>query len=103
MAANDRKIVIHEFSNPAFVFRCCLPGLLPAAHGSLMVLLDEFGDQSGPTGLVARADPGAVVAVEVFVERDQIVPVRVVLEFFRAAEYGSSLIRTVQEDAHQPV
>ena len=59
------------------------------AYGSLVVLLDELGDQSGPAGLVARADPGAVVAVEVFVEWDQITPVRVVLEFFRAAENRS--------------
>ena len=47
-----------------------------------MVLLDEFGNQSGPAGLMTRADPGAVVAVEVFVEQDQITPVWVGLEFF---------------------
>ena len=49
-----------------------------------------------------RADPGAVVAVEVFVERDQIAPVRIVLEFFRAAENWSSSIRVLQENLHQP-
>ena len=54
-----------------------------------MVLLDEFGNQSGPAGLMTRADPGAVVAMEVFVERDQITPVWVALEFFRAAENRS--------------
>ena len=68
-----------------------------------MVLLDELGDQSGPTGLVARADPGAVVAVEVFVERDQIAPVRVVLEFFSGAENWSSLIGIdCKKMLHQP-
>ena len=35
-----------------------------------LVLLDELSNQSGPTGLVTRADAGAVVAVEVFVKRD---------------------------------
>jgi len=50
---------------------CC-----PAANGSPLGLLDEFGDHSRPTGLVACTDPGAVVAVEVFVEWDQIAPVR---------------------------
>ena len=40
----------------------------------------------GPTGLVAGADAGAVVAVEVFVERHEIAPMRVVLKFLRAAE-----------------
>jgi hypothetical protein len=54
------------------------------------MLLDQFGDQSGPTRLVARADADAVVAVEVCVERDQIASVRVGLEFFRAAENRSS-------------
>jgi len=33
-----------------------------------MILLDQLGYQTGPAGLVARADPGAVVAVEVLVK-----------------------------------
>jgi hypothetical protein len=66
---------------------------------SPVVLLDQFCDQSGPTRLVARADAGAVVAVEVFVEWDQIAPVRVVLEFFRAAENRSSLIHIAKKES----
>ena len=31
-------------------------------------LLQEFGDETGPARLMARADAGAIVAVEVFVE-----------------------------------
>ena len=38
--------------------------------------LDEAGDQPGPARLVAGADPGAVVPVEVFIEKDAIPPVR---------------------------
>ena len=34
----------------------------------------------GPTGLVACADPGACIAVEVLVEQQQVMPMRVVLE-----------------------
>ena len=41
------------------------------------------GDDPGPAGLVAGAEAGAVVAVEVFVEQEAIAPVRVVLELLR--------------------
>src|SRR5690349_6856097 len=37
-------------------------------------------DDAGPAGLVARAEARAVVAVEVFVEQDQVAPVRILLE-----------------------
>src|SRR5438477_12700939 len=37
-------------------------------------------DDARPSGLVARAEPRAVVAVEVFVEQDDIAPVWVLLE-----------------------
>ena len=43
-------------------------------------LLQQLGDQAGPAGLMAGAEPGAVVAVEVFVEQDQVAPVRIGLE-----------------------
>ena len=42
--------------------------------------LDEGSDEACPPGLVRRAEPGAVVAVEVLEEQDEIAPVRVVLE-----------------------
>jgi hypothetical protein len=37
-------------------------------------------DKAGPTSLMARPDPGAVVPVEVLVEENVVAPVRVVLE-----------------------
>src|SRR4051812_42337131 len=37
--------------------------------------LDQPRDEAGPPGLMARADARAVVAVEVFVKKDQIAPV----------------------------
>src|SRR6185436_16040528 len=43
-------------------------------------LLQQLGDEAGPAGLVAGPHAPAVVAVEVFVERDQVLPLRVVLE-----------------------
>ena len=47
--------------------------------------LDELGHQPGPAGLMAGAQPGTVVAVEVFVEEDVVAPVGIGLEFLRAA------------------
>ena len=46
-------------------------------------LLQEFGHQRGPTRLVTGADAGAVIAVEIFVEQDQITPMRIVLKRLR--------------------
>ena len=50
------------------------------------------GDDPGPAGLVARADAGAVVAVEVFEELDAIAPVRVFLELLRAAVHRPAAV-----------
>src|SRR5262245_62125362 len=47
--------------------------------------MQPTGNDAGPSGLMAGAQAGAVVAVEVLVEQDQIAPVRVVLEFLRPA------------------
>ena len=45
----------------------------------------HVGDQPRPPRLVRRAEAGAVVAVEVFVEEDEVPPVRVGLELLRSA------------------
>jgi hypothetical protein len=62
--------------------------------------LDEARYESGPTGLMTGADSGAVVAVKVFVEEQQIPPVRVLLELFGAAMDGAGAI-LAGEDADQ--
>ena len=54
---------------------------LSAAYGSLVVLLNELCYQSGPAGLMAGPNTGAIVAVKVLMERHQIVPVWIGLEF----------------------
>ena len=43
---------------------------------SFPALFDEFGGEAGPAGLVARPDSGAIIALKVYVEEDQIAPVR---------------------------
>src|SRR5437879_967716 len=47
--------------------------------------MHHAGDNAGPASLMAGAEAGPVVAVEVFVEQDQVTPVRVFLELLRAA------------------
>ena len=69
--------------------------------GSLPILLDQFRHQGGPAGLVAGADAGAVVAVEVFMERDEVAPMGIVLEFFRAAEDRPAAMLVAQKYARQ--
>src|SRR5512135_963866 len=65
--------------------------------------LDGLGHEPGPAGLMAGAEPGSVVAVEVFVEEDVIAPVRIALKFLRAAVDGSPALLVAQEDPAQPV
>src|SRR5262249_57838305 len=62
---------------------------------------DQRRDEPGPAGLVRRPNAGAVVAVEVLEEENQIAPVRVGLEFFRAAVDGPSTMLVLQEDARK--
>src|SRR5581483_5580762 len=59
---------------------------VPAGRSALLAaLLEELGHQRRPARLVARADPGAVVPVEVLVEEDQVPPVRIALELLGPA------------------
>src|SRR5687768_15950899 len=61
-------------------------------------LLDELGHEAGPPGLVAGAEAGAVVAVEVLVEQDEVAPVRILLEGPAAAVHGTRAVGAAQED-----
>src|ERR1700676_2385362 len=64
-------------------------------------LLDQLRDQSGPSGLVRGADPGAVVAVEVFVEEEQIAEASIGLKLRRRTVEGPASVRSAREDADQ--
>ena len=65
------------------------------------VLLDQFRDQGRPAGLMAGTDAGAVVAVKIFVERDEIAPMIITLEFFRPAEDRPAAGVVTQKDPRQ--
>src|SRR5262249_43555105 len=69
----------------------------------LRVLADELGHDAGPSGLVARTEAGARVAMEIFVERDEVAPVRIGLELLPIAVDGPPPVRVEGEEADQPV
>src|SRR5947209_15001560 len=86
-------------SSPCITRECTTraedPGWLLAA------LLEELGDEAGPARLVARADAGAVVAVEVLVEQNHVAPVRVALELLRVAVDRPAAVPAAQEDPRE--
>ena len=51
---------------------------------------------------MARADPGTVVAVKIFVKLDEVAPVGIALEFIQAAINGSATRFVSKEDSDQP-
>src|SRR5262245_46324864 len=65
-------------------------------------LIDKIRHQRGPSGLMARADSCAVVAVEMLVEQQMIAPVGIGLNLRSAAEDRAAPGRIAFEDADQP-
>src|SRR6266508_1150912 len=55
-------------------------------------LADEIRDQSGPAGLVRCATATAIVAVEVFMEQDVVLEMRISLKFLVGAEHGTPAV-----------
>src|SRR3954454_18565058 len=64
---------------------------------------DELSYEPCPPGLVAGAQPRAVVAVEVLIEKDMVPPLRVLLEFLVAAIHGPPPGRIAEEYTLQPL
>jgi hypothetical protein len=57
--------------------------------------------QPCPTGLMACSQSGPILTLKVFVEQDQVTPVRVFLEYLRATIYRPSPGTIPQENAYQ--
>src|SRR5215212_1823885 len=81
---------------------------LRAYATSLSPFVDQIGNQPGPAGLVRGAEAFAGVAVEVFVEEDEVLPMRVVREELGLARSARAVeraiaIRVRQEDVDHPV
>src|SRR6476661_1083224 len=58
-------------------------------------------DQRGPAGLMTRADTRAVIAMEVLVEEEVIMPMRVTLHQLDTTEYWPDSVLVFQEDRGQ--
>ena len=65
-------------------------------------LLNQFRHQSRPARLVTRADAGAVVSMEVFVEENGVSPEGVFLELGGASEDGASPGLVAEKDVGEP-
>src|SRR5258705_3920445 len=65
--------------------------------------IDKRGHGAGPAGLMACADPSAIVAVEILIEENAVLPERIVLEFLVAAEYRSPSVLVAHKDPDQPL
>src|SRR6185503_20181198 len=78
-----------------------LPKLEHSLRSRRLEEMDDARDAAGPTGLVARAETGAVVAMEVLVEEQQITPVRILLKHRRPAVNRTPPLLVAQEDPAQ--
>jgi hypothetical protein len=75
----------------------CPPANL-ACGALLTALLDQFGDQSRPPGLVTRPDPSAIVSMKKFIEQNQIPPVRIRVENLSTARRWTPAILAAQKN-----
>src|SRR6516162_8982576 len=78
------------------------PSRLLQVARSLATLLQQLGDQRGPSGLVTGADAGPGVPVEILMERNEVAPVIVLLKLAVVPEHRSAAFVVTEEDAAQP-
>jgi hypothetical protein len=64
---------------------------------------DEVCDQGGPAGLVHGPESGPVVAVEVLVEQQVVLPCGIVLQQVDATIDRSASVRPGEPNAYQPI
>jgi hypothetical protein len=64
--------------------------------------LQQFGDQTGPAGLMRGADASPRIAVEVFVEWDVVPEMHVRLIFLIGSKHGPAALGVAQKDPRQP-
>src|SRR2546425_1916137 len=109
VSAPDRGVVMDAATagrSPTLVPTSTLIALIISSAGFAMAglapaLLEQLGHESRPAGLMARANAGTVVAVEVFIKPDEIPPVGVGLELGDAPVDRPSPVRSAQENAGQ--
>jgi hypothetical protein len=65
-------------------------------------LLDQLGYKSGPPGLVTCSNPRAVITMKVFMELNEVAPVRIALKFVQTAVNGPASRVISKEDPDKP-
>src|SRR5215467_11081256 len=90
--------LLHDFSKRRHLARLQSPLRI-----ELTRQLNEFGDQAGPSRLMAGAQTGAVVPVEIFEKEDVIPPMRIVLKFPGSAVDSPFTLLITKEDAAETV
>src|SRR5215831_14538627 len=64
--------------------------------------IEPTGDEPRPSGLVAGAEARAIVAVEILVKEDVVLPVRILLELLTPSVKRAAPILVPQENARKP-
>ena len=77
-----------SFSKLQSLFRCCGRKEMHSP-----------GDNPCPPGLVARTESCSIVSVEIFIEQQEIAPMRVLLKFRGSPVHGSQAVLTAEKDA----
>src|SRR5262249_46760388 len=106
LTRTPRPFGISDSDGLASSARCTLlgrPGTTAIAFMGLSALLKKFCDEGRPAGLVAGADGRSRVAVEILVEGNQIVPVRIGLKQLVSTEDRAPTVRVVEQDSRQPL
>src|SRR5580704_11125878 len=67
----------------------------------LAALFNEFCDQAGPAGLMAGADASAIIAVKVFIEKNQVAPMGIALKNLGSSRDRAAAVRITQEDVNE--
>ena len=98
LATGDKPTSLPFGSCLPCTFRCTIgalgePCLLAPPKGSFSIQQSEklngFCNEPCPSGLMTGTKPGAVIAVEVFIEEDVVAPVRIALELLGTTVDGS--------------
>jgi hypothetical protein len=74
----------------------------PSALVCFAALLKHFCYQACPPGLVAGTETGAGIAVEIFVEQDEVLPVWVAAEPLRVPVERPFSLGITQKNSRQP-
>jgi hypothetical protein len=76
----------------------CFTGVEHLSSVDFSKKFDQFRDNASPASLVARSQARAVISVEVLVEQDVILPMRIGLKFLCRAVHWSPARLIAQED-----